>query len=487
MNKRPMLWMLLLSFIACSEQENATLSVPTEKLVYGEEGGEQSIILNCDQSWQASVLGDWVYVDAKSGSAGESTLTVGALKNNSGAERSGWVIISASGAPDDSIAVLQSSSLYPNYNISPVEPDSVGMLHDAEELAARMKLGWNMGNSLEALGGETGWGNPRITPELIQLVKDNGFNAIRLPCSFNEHLSDESYAKIDEEWLARVKAVVGNIVDEDMYVMLNIHWDGGWLEENCTEDMLELNVAKQRAYWQQIATALRDYDEHLLFAGCNEPNADVASEIAVLQQYHQAFVDAVRETGGKNAYRTLVVQGPCTDIQLSYDEYDDLPIDTVPDRMMLEIHYYTPWNFCGLSEDVSWGSMFYYWGAEYHSTTDAGRNATWGEEDAADQLFALMKEKYADEGIPVILGEYSASRRSHLEGEHLQLHLASRAYYFYYITKVALENGCIPFYWDNGVTEDMGCAIFDRLTKTVFDQQALDGLLQAKAEVYNSK
>jgi len=212
--------------------------------------------------------------------------------------------------------------------------------------------------------------------DLIKLVKQSGFNAIRLPCSWNQY-ADQTTAQINSNWLNRVKEVVQYCVNNEMYVILNIHWDGGWLENNCTQDKQEENNAKQKAFWEQIATQLRGFDEHLLFASANEPNVSDASQMAVLLSYHQTFIDAVRSTGGKNAYRVLVVQGPNTDIETTNRLMNQLPIDKIPNRMMAEVHYYTPWNFTGMTKDESWGNMAYYWGKDYHSITDPARNATW--------------------------------------------------------------------------------------------------------------
>jgi endoglucanase len=367
--------------------------------------------------------------------------------------------------------------IYPDYNTDPIPPDTSRMSHTAMEIAAQIKLGWNLGNSLEATGGETSWGNPEITEDLIQLVKNSGFNAIRLPCAW-DHYADQQTAEISSVWLNRVSEVVRMCLDQDMFVLLNIHWDGGWLENNCTPEKQRVNNAKQKAFWEQIATHLRDFDEHLLFAGANEPNVEDSVQMNVLLSYHQTFIDAVRSTGGRNACRVLVVQGPTTDIEKTSRLMKQLPSDDVPDRMMVEIHYYTPWNFAGLTRDESWGKQFYYWGKGYHSTTDPEHNPTWGEEEAADRLFGMMNKQFVDHGIPVVLGEYGAIRRSSLTGDALQLHLDSRAHYLLYITRQARANGLIPFYWDNGGLRNRGFGIFDRRALTVFDQQALAALLQ---------
>lgn len=369
------------------------------------------------------------------------------------------------------------SNLYPSYNTNPIAADATGMSSSAVQLAAKIKLGWNMGNSLEAIGGETAWANPKATKALIDLVKANGFNAIRIPCSFDQYLANSTTAKIKEEWLSRVKEVVNYGVANDMYVIVNIHWDGGWLENNCTEAAKSATNAKQKAYWEQIATYLRDFDERLIFASANEPKVANATEMAVLTTYHQTFIDAVRSTGGKNAYRTVVVQGPDTDIEKTNKLMLTLPSDKVANRMMMEVHYYTPYQFTLMDKDADWGKMYYYWGATNRSTTDTERNPTWGEEADLAKLFKSMKTQFVDKGIPVILGEFGAIRRSNLTGSNLTLHLASRAYYLKSVVQQAKANGMVPFYWDEGNIGSNGFGIFNRFNTTVADTQALNGLL----------
>jgi len=374
------------------------------------------------------------------------------------------------------IPVIQNDSIsYPNYNISPIAPDTTGMSSNAVQLAAKMRLGWNIGNTLEASGGETAWGNPMVTKSLIDLVKKSGFNAVRIPCAWNQYLSNTSKAEIDKMWLKRVKEVVDYCVANDMYVLLNIHWDGGWLETNCKATNTNNVNAKQKAFWEQIATYFRDYDEHLLFASANEPNVNNEEEMAVLTSYHQTFINAVRSTGGRNSYRVLVIQGPSTDFEKTYKLMHVLPTDKVPNRMMVEVHFYTPYNFCGLDKDADWGRMTYYWGKDYHSTTDTLRNAYWGEEDVAIKCFAMMKEQFVDKGIPVLMGEYGVLRRSNLTGDDLAKHLASRAYWIKYITHLAVTNDIIPFYWDAGGSS---WGFFDRNTNRICDYQALNAILQ---------
>lgn len=455
------------------------ISTDETSLSFARVGESKSLKITTDATtWNLSCDAEWLEFSQTNGAPGNTTITITASKNIPDDPRTTTISISATNAETKEVAVTQQGSLYPNYNTSPQAPDATGMSSTAVELAAQINLGWNIGNTLEASGGETAWGNPKVTKALIDLVKQNGFNAIRIPCSWNQYMENSTTAKLKADWLNRVKEVVQYCVDNDMHVLLNIHWDGGWLENNCTPDKQEANNAKQKAFWEQIATHLRDFDEHLLFASANEPNVENATQMSVLNSYHQTFIDAVRSTGGKNSYRTLVVQGPSTDIDKTNQLMTTLPTDQVEDRLMVEIHYYTPYQFCLMTEDATWGKMFYYWGEGYHSTTDLTRNSTWGEEDDLINLFKKMKTQFVDKGIPVILGEYAAIRRTSLTGDNLTKHLASRAYFLKFSTQQALAHGLLPFYWDAGGLGDQGSGIFNRQNNTVFDQQALDALLE---------
>ncbi|MGE5804451.1 MAG: cellulase family glycosylhydrolase [Ignavibacteria bacterium] len=342
-------------------------------------------------------------------------------------------------------------------------------LPTASEIASKMTIGWNTVNSLEVPTNETDWGNPKINQQLIDSVKRAGFNTIRIPCAWNSH-ANQTTLEIDTDFLARVKEVIDYCYANNLYVIINCHWDGGWLENNVTEAMQDTVNVKQEAYWTQIAEYFKDYDERLLFAGANEPNVDNAAQMAVLMSYHQTFIDAVRATGGNNSSRVLIIQGPSTDIDKTNQLMSSMPADQIENRLMAEIHYYTPWQFCGLEQDANWGKMFYFWGKDYHSTSNPTRNATWGEESAVETYFQSMKTKFIDKGIPVILGEYGAIKRISLAGEDLTLHIASREHYFNYVTNSAIRHGLIPFCWDNG--------LFNRNNGAVIDQGTLNAVIQ---------
>jgi endoglucanase len=285
---------------------------------------------------------------------------------------------------------------------------------------------------------------------------------------------------LKDSWLARVKEVVDYCYANNMYVIINIHWDGGWLENNPTYAKQQAVNAEQKALWEQIAMYFRDYDEHLLFAGTNEVHADgtpTAENFTVQLSYNQTFVNAVRSTGGKNSYRNLIVQAYNTNIDLAASNLV-MSTDSVQSRLMAEVHYYDPSDFTLLTADASWATVKWLWGADY---AQYGTISSWGQEDWVQAEFQKMKTNFVDKGYPVILGEFSAIRRTSLTGNDLVHHLASRAYYHQYVVQQAKNYGLAPFYWDNGSTADLGSGLFDRNTGKLYDKQTLTGLLQGSA------
>jgi aryl-phospho-beta-D-glucosidase BglC (GH1 family) len=231
----------------------------------------------------------------------------------------------------------------------------------------------------------------------------------------------------------------------------------------------------QKAIWEQIATTMRDFDEHLIFAGANEPYVKNAEQMSILDSFHQTFVNAVRSTGGRNSYRVLVVQGPTTDVNNTYDLMHTLPTDKIPNKLMVEVHDYTPALFTIFTDkDESWGNMIYYWGAGNHSTIEPERNATFGEEDVILSGFQKMKQKFVDKGIPVMLGEYGLWRRGPGQGKpvpkDMAMHNKSVDAWSYYVTKQAKAHGIVPFWWEIGF-------MLDRANNSVKDQPMLDAII----------
>jgi len=365
-------------------------------------------------------------------------------------------------------------------------------LPKASAIASQMYPGWNLGNTMEPpgknLSAETSWQPTKTSQQVIDYISSLGFKSVRIPCSWNCHAVD---GVIDAAWLARVKEVVDYCLADGLYVLLNDHWDNGWIENQGFTDLSEANVsAKQenlKSLWTQVAEYFKDYDEHLLFAGLNEPNCDNQAKTDVLIRYEQAFIDAVRATGGNNLSRTLVVQGPSTDIDNTDKYYDVTKLtDSADGCLMVEVHYYSPWNFAGMEKDESWGKMSWYWGSANHVGGSA-YNSTWGEESYLLAQFKKMKAKFVDNGYPVILGEYGCQWRdlSGKTGEDQAKHDASVKAFHRQVNEQAVNLGLVPMVWDINSTNRQGTkgtmTIIDRKQLGVFNQHAIDGITEGVA------
>jgi len=438
-------------------------------------GGSKSLSFSCNSSWSIDTAGfGWLKLSTVSGNAGDAIIQISVSDTNkTGASRTKIALIKAANGLARRITVYQLPYIFPNYNTSPIAPDATGMSSTAAQLIGKINLGVNLGNTLELVNI-----NPGPTPAYFQMLKANGFNAVRIPGGWYLHGGNNPTAKIPQAWMDSVKKVVQWCVSNDMYVLLNIHWDGGWLEGagNTADNKKDMVIARQTAYWQQIATAMRDFDEHLMFASANEP-FDVKDDATAknLVAYHQACINAVRSTGGKNTYRTIAIQGPEDFIRPG--RY--FPTDPTPNRLIFEFHNYTPSSFSILDADPSgggWGYIFYYWGAGNHSTIDFSyRNASYGEETEQLAYFNKIKKEYVDKGIPVIMGEYSTNRRT-AASSHVPLdlpkHNASVNAWYTFLTKQCLRIGGKPFLWETG-------QVFDRVSNTIKDQQTVDAIKAA--------
>jgi endoglucanase len=330
------------------------------------------------------------------------------------------------------------------------------------DLSKKMIPGWNIGNSLEAIGGETAWGNPLITQQLIDSVKAAGFNAIRIPVAWSK-FTDTSTYEIQPAFMSRVQEVVDYVLKDGLFAIINIHWDGGWMQPTyAMQDYVNNRLA---VMWDQIAVHFRDYDHHLLFAGTNEVMVNgnygpPSKEYAEVQNsFNQTFVTAVRSTGGRNVYRYLVVQGFNTNIDNTV-RYFVAPDDVTGNRLMVEVHYYDPYNFTinsGNDNIIQWGKY----------ADNPSRTETWANESYADNQFLKMKTNFVDKGYGVILGEYGAMARLNLGSDELNAeHAGYRKYYVGYITASMISHGLLPFYWDNGYTGNTGSGVFNRSAGT---------------------
>jgi len=295
----------------------------------------------------------------------------------------------------------------------------------ALEATRLMGNGINLGNTLEAcdnnvgiktntpLSYETHWGQPKTTQAMIDGMKAAGFDTIRIPVAWMTnatHLYEGDYT-IDADYMDRVEEVVRYARKAGMYVIINDHWDGGWYGMFGSESA-ETRALAMEAYkgmWQQIAERFRDYSDYLIFESANEELGGRFDEnsplycsdsvvtyltdderYALTNEINQTFVDVVRATGGNNATRFLLIAGYSTDINQTCDDRFQMPKDTVDSKLMVSVHYYDPWSYCGASSAVSatkWGKVSDY---EY-----------------MDQQLAKMT-KFTEAGYGVVIGEYGA-------------------------------------------------------------------------------
>ena len=492
MKKFKYLFLLLVSLVsgfavsACSNNDGdyqaPNFKVLNPELTFAATGGTQTINVRADAQPTASVIAgsDWCSVAYKdnTGDTYNFDVTVQALGDDEADTLATVRIIQGYSRKDVKVVRTKKSEVTPDV------PDT-GMPHNAKELASLMKMGINIGNTMECTDGEGTWnGGTKVNEAYIKGLKAAGYNAVRIPCAWHSH-ADATSHEINADWMKRVKQVVTWCVQNDLYVVLNIHWDGGWLEDNIFDASRESSInAEQKALWTQIATNFNSFDEHLLFAASNEPGMNEtssggkswksdASAIARVIKYEQTMIDAVRATGGNNAQRTLIVQGLGVSISDIYDYQTSLPTDKVADRLMVEAHFYEPYQFALMEEDASWGKMYYFWGKD-NKVSGSDRNTPDNYAEAwVDGQMKKMNEKYASKGIPVVIGEFSANLRNLSENQ--AEHEKSVAYYGEYVAKVAKNNGCVPFYWETG-------SIINRTDGTVKKQAVVDGLMKGANE-----
>jgi endoglucanase len=343
--------------------------------------------------------------------------------------------------------------------------------------AADMAPGWNLGNSLEAYAGgtlpkassqETYWGNPPVNQALMNGIAMAGFKSVRIPVSWAQYADSNNV--IAPFWLARVRQVVDMARRAGLYVVLNEHWDGGWLVPTYAAQTTA--SPKLADLWRQIATYFRYYDNHLIFAGTNEVTvnwqAPTAENCAVQNGFNQMFVSAVRKTGGNNATRTLVVQTYATNIDYGISCNRQMPVDSATRRIMVEVHYYDPYNFTLNTDSAIW-----QWGK---NATSPANTETWANESYADNQFQKMKSYFIDRGIPVILGEYAASLRTEYDSPQ-----KFRNYWDQYITMSARQHGLVPIYWDNGYLTNHQSGLFNRSTGDQGYPATLIGIVTANS------
>ncbi|MBQ9948696.1 MAG: glycoside hydrolase family 5 protein [Oscillospiraceae bacterium] len=335
------------------------------------------------------------------------------------------MLAAGSGSASDTLNYLIGKGEAPSGGI--VTEDRIGI--SPVELCNEITIGWNLGNTLDAtgsgMGSETSWGNPKATEELILAVKDAGFNAIRIPTTWYNHM--DSSHNVSKEWMDRVQQVVDYAYNNDMYVILNSHhenWNYPFKDNKANAEKI------LKKLWKQIAERFKDYDEKLIFEGMNEPrkvgtnlewNGGDKEGRELVNGYNKVFVDTVRATGGNNEKRCLMI--PTYAASASALDGFTIPDDNY---LIVSIHAYTPYNFA-----MNTGQ----WATDNFSKDD--RNST----SELLWLSSELNKRFVSKGVGVIIGECGATDKGNL---------TQRINWAEYFPDVFGQYGIPVFLWDNG-------------------------------------
>ncbi|MBR1686949.1 MAG: cellulase family glycosylhydrolase [Prevotella sp.] len=424
------IWMLLavMAVSACSdsnssiygsgEQRLTVTSLDTlaiESLDFGSSAASKMIGINSNADWDVEVSADWVTTSARAGYGYAYETRMSWLRidveRNSGVPRTATVTIK-SGGLSRVIAINQSGT------------NADDTFEKATEFIANVKLGYNLGNTLESnhditdpsvqswfnpttvYDWETCWGQPRTTPEIINTIAERGFNLIRVPVTWFPHLDADD--NVDEAWMNRVEEVVNYVLDAGCYCIINVHHDASEPDANrgdgahwLVADLSQYETISPRFkhLWQQIAERFRDYGDRLLFEGINEiidetgnwGNPANADAYTAVNRLMQDFVDVVRSTGGNNAFRNLVVNTYSAGHTQAKLNGFQAPSDQIPDHLLASIHSYDPYNFC--NDNGEWNVLAF------------DKSCT----DEIDEMFTMIDKRFRQElDLPYFYGEFGA-------------------------------------------------------------------------------
>lgn len=428
--------------------------------------------VNCDGDWTASVDADWVTLSnyAGYGFTNKLSYTKISVPKNEGSERTATLTIST-GSLTKTLLISQKGP-----GADPDDP-----FETSYEMVENLKMGYNLGNTLDAnpwgswwdpstktiADWETSWGQPLTTQEIIDAIAAKGFNIIRIPVTWYPHMDAQD--NVSAEWMNRVQEVVDYVLNAGCYCILNIQHDNGaangrtdggaWLYADI-DDYPALTVRYQKL-WKQIAEHFKDYDEHLIFESFNEilnksyswtaPSSVEDGAYQAINKLQQDFVNVVRETGGNNKYRNLAVTTysatGTSDVALQAFE---LPDDPSNNHLYLSIHSYDPYNFCnynaGKNQD---GSEYDYNIYVFNEDCEA----------TIDGVFARVSKRASEVGVPFIFGEFGAIDESKSTNERIK--------YAKYLKTKFQQYGTAGLWW-------MG--LYNREDDEWYDEEIADAL-----------
>ncbi len=348
------------------------------------------------------------------------------------------------------------------------------MDNEAIQFAMSMGIGWNLGNQMDAhydgCSYETGWGNKAATQQTFNGLAKAGFRSVRIPVTWMGHIGNAPTYTIEKGWMDRVDELVHMAHKAGLIVIINIHHDGfgasdtpskgaHWIDLQAAvadEERNQLIKQELTMVWLQIGKRFANDGEWLVFETLNEiqdggwgggaNRTDGGAQYKVLNEWNQVCVDAIRAAGGKNETRYIGVPGYVCNPELTVENLV-LPTDNVPNRLMVAVHSYDPWDFAGSAAVQEWG----------HTGVDVVQGV--GEEAYVNMLNRLFN-MYVRRGIPVYFGEFGAVRRANKDDEQFRL------YYFRYICKAMRDRRIPALYWDNGNSKggNDGFGVIDHAT-----------------------
>jgi endoglucanase len=310
------------------------------------------------------------------------------------------------------------------------------------QFVKNMLAGWNLGNTMDASPGETGWGNPVTTQAMIDTVAKAGFRTLREPVTWQGHFGAAPTYTIDTVWMDRVATIAGYGLNDSMYVIINTHHDG-WYNLGATGATITSIKAEVVAIWTQIANKFKNYGDYVIFEIFNEPNAGATNQYnggsaanrAVLDTYQIAAVNAIRATGGNNATRKIMLQG----ISASPIAVSVGTIPIIDSNCIVSIHTYYPQGFSMNCNPKTWGTTA----------------------DSANVRSALAGEQtmVANKGGVAVVGEWASEACDQTP---------SRAAHAYYYAQQVRSVAMVPVWWDDGgvAAGSNGFGLLNRTTGT---------------------
>ena len=420
------------------------ITVSPESISASAEGSDYQLTVNSPVRPKLSGLPDWITMKDGVFNNYKITFTLTVKANPTYSSRTATLTVSATGMADKTVAVSQEGQE------EPVDPGTVS--NDAIARTLELGLGCNMGNHFDAysngVANETAWQGKSATQATFNGVKAAGFTSVRIPVTWMGHIGEAPDYALDEKWLNRVYEVVGYAENAGLKVILNTHHDedhgegdgNHWqdLRGAVNSDAINTQVkAEIAAVWGQIAAQFKDKGDFLMLESFNEliygnewsSSSNTEKKCAVINEWNQVFVNAVRATGGNNATRWLGVPGYAANP--GYLKYLTIPSDPAG-KIMLAFHCYDPYDYTiGDKQLPDWGHT----GTSYKN----------GENEIR-ALFSDIFNTYIAKNVPVYMGEFGCSMRNKNDAKAW----AYFCYYLEYVVKAAKTYGFAPFLWDNG-------------------------------------